>query len=124
MQIRVLGTVEAAGGLVIVVDDLHRADPASLLLFNHLARGTTGVPLLPRRRLLRAVLGRRRPLPRRRHFQRRRRPRAARRRGALPTGPGAPAHRGRGPRQANAIAVRLGMPRLTARTQELLTSHV
>jgi DNA-binding SARP family transcriptional activator/tetratricopeptide (TPR) repeat protein len=36
----------AAGGLVIVVDDLHWADPASLLLFNHLARGTTGVPLL------------------------------------------------------------------------------
>jgi DNA-binding SARP family transcriptional activator/tetratricopeptide (TPR) repeat protein len=36
----------AAGGLVIVVDDLHWADPASLLLFSHLARGATGVPLL------------------------------------------------------------------------------
>ncbi|HTI23965.1 MAG TPA: BTAD domain-containing putative transcriptional regulator [Kutzneria sp.] len=36
----------AAGGLVIVLDDLHWADPASLLLFSHLARGVAGAPLL------------------------------------------------------------------------------
>lgn len=36
----------AADGLVIVLDDVHWADPASLLLFSHLARGVTDVPLL------------------------------------------------------------------------------
>ncbi|MFI9379578.1 BTAD domain-containing putative transcriptional regulator [Kutzneria sp. NPDC052558] len=36
----------ATGGLVIVIDDLHWADPASLLLFSHLARGVAGAPLL------------------------------------------------------------------------------
>src|SRR5882757_6700545 len=36
----------AVGGLVIVIDDLHWADPASLLLFSHLARGAAGAPLL------------------------------------------------------------------------------
>ncbi|GAA3434853.1 BTAD domain-containing putative transcriptional regulator [Kutzneria kofuensis] len=36
----------AVGGLVIIVDDLHWADPASLLLFSHLARGVAGAPLL------------------------------------------------------------------------------
>jgi len=36
----------AVGGLVIVIDDLHWADPASLLLFSHLARGVAGTPLL------------------------------------------------------------------------------
>ena len=36
----------AAGGLVIVLDDLHWADPASLLLFTHLARNARQAPLL------------------------------------------------------------------------------
>ncbi len=36
----------ATGGLVIVLDDLHWADPASLLLFTHLARNAANAPLL------------------------------------------------------------------------------
>ncbi|QUQ64721.1 BTAD domain-containing putative transcriptional regulator [Kutzneria sp. CA-103260] len=36
----------AVGGLVIVIDDLHWADPASLRLFSHLARGAASAPLL------------------------------------------------------------------------------
>ncbi|MFI9379577.1 BTAD domain-containing putative transcriptional regulator [Kutzneria sp. NPDC052558] len=45
-QVTEFVTRMAAGGLVIVIDDLHWADPASLLLFGHLARGVVGAPLL------------------------------------------------------------------------------
>lgn len=45
-EVTALITRIAAGGLVIVVDDLHWADPASLLLFSHLARGVVGAPLM------------------------------------------------------------------------------
>ncbi len=45
-QVTEFVTRMAAGGLVIVIDDLHWADPASLLLFGHLARGVVNTPLL------------------------------------------------------------------------------
>ncbi|QUQ64720.1 BTAD domain-containing putative transcriptional regulator [Kutzneria sp. CA-103260] len=45
-QVTEFVTRMAAGGLVIVIDDLHWADPASLLLFGHLARGVVGASLL------------------------------------------------------------------------------
>ena len=44
-QVTEFVTRMAADGLVIVIDDLHWADPASLLLFGHLARGVRA-PLL------------------------------------------------------------------------------
>ena len=45
-QVTEFVTRMAGGGLVIVIDDLHWADPASLLLFGHLARGAVGASLL------------------------------------------------------------------------------